>query len=195
MCTYMYDEDIQRFHFHNVHYLKKSHSEKEDLLTVVLSHLFFFFFFVKFIPLHFLWPWGFKLNSAKPALALSLIKSALSFPLSLSLTHTLCSTNQWALDVWISAAKYGQPWPPKDTKKKRGRGKKKMRHPLTARCSRFTQLLSYMLKRAVTPLLNPPPPSFHIWKENRVGRDTNTWGKGGENKSQILYIESRWRKI
>lgn len=41
VCICIYDEDIQRSHFHNVHYLKKSHSEKEDLPTVVLSRLFF----------------------------------------------------------------------------------------------------------------------------------------------------------
>ena len=98
-----------------------------SLVIYFFSPFFFFFFFVKFIPLHFLWPWGFKLNSTKPAPALSLIKSALSFPLSLSLSHALWSTNQWALDVWISAAKYGQLWPPKDTKKKEEEGKKKKR--------------------------------------------------------------------
>lgn len=45
---------------------------------------------------------------------------------------------------------------PKEKKKKR---KRKMRHPLTARRSQFTQLLNYMLAHTVTlkPTLLPPP--------------------------------------
>lgn len=64
-----------------------------------------------------------------------------------------------------------------------------MRHPLTARCSQFTQLLNYMLTHTVTLLLTPLLLSIPSTSEKTIElEETQTLEvDGGEKKKRVRY--------
>lgn len=53
---------------------------------------------------------------------------------SLSPIHTLCWVNQWALAVWISVSKDGQPWPLRQHRKKEKKKKQKEKWDTHLQC-------------------------------------------------------------